>query len=216
MRGLSIPIKKYLSHPLAWLAFLILGLVPFFCLILFFYMRLEELNTFEGRMEQAHKKAIIQKIHKEKENVFLTKIKNVDHFYIDKHLETLAFLEHEVKRLQASAYDSDDMSKKRLAFLKEGSNRLLFSEEKIRHNETVQETEEKQQHPVEMNEEDLKKLLSLIEGTAIGPYLPKSNRPQLIIKNFELSKKPVSSEEDVFVVNMQLIKRESSLQPNQE
>jgi len=195
---------------MAWVAYLILGFLPFSCMILFFYTRMEKLNQYQERLEQVHKKAIVQKIHREKESAFLTKIKHADHFYIDKHLETFTFLENEIKRLQACAYEpeQEDAAKRRLSFLKEESNRLLFTEEKIRRNETIQEIEEKQQHPVEMNEEDLKKLLTLIEGTIISPYLPKENRPQLIIKNFELSKKPVSSEEDVFVVNMQLIKRE--------
>lgn len=211
MTRFSTFFKNYFSHSMVWLAYLILGFIPFLCIILFFYTRMETLNHCQERLERAHKKAIVQKIHREKENAFLTKIQNADHFYIDKNLETFTFLEPEIKRLQACAYEpeKDEATKRRLSFLKEDSNRLFFTEEKIRRNETIQEIEEKQQHSVEMNEEDLKKLLSLIEGTAIGPYLPKDNRPQLIIKNFELSKKPVSSEEDVFVVNMQLIKRET-------
>jgi len=66
-----------------------------------------------------------------------------------------------------------------------------------------------QQHVVEVNEEDLKRLLCLIEGTTIWPYGPKEGRPLLIIKDFKLSKKELFSKEKVFSLSMQLIKREN-------
>jgi hypothetical protein len=130
---------------------------------------------------------------------------------LDKNVESLTFLLPEIKKLEAIQSENPDEEQVggRLQFLKEGSNRLTFAEEQIRTNESFREIEEQQQHPVEMNEEDLKKLLCLIEGITIWPYGPKEGRPQLIIKDFKLSKKEISSQEKVFVVSMQLIKREN-------
>ncbi len=71
----------------------------------------------------------------------------------------------------------------------------------------------RQQTPIELNEEDLKRLLCLIEGATIWPYGPKEGRPQLIIKDFTLSKKELPSQEKVYVVSIQLIKRENNEPP---
>jgi hypothetical protein len=138
-------------------------------------------------------------------------LKNPDPHYLDKHVEPLTFLLPEIKKLETIQLENPDEEQiaKRLQWLKEGDNRLRFSEEQIRANALFRETEEKQQHSVELNEEDLKKLLCLIEGITIWPYGPKEGRPQLIIKEFKLTKKELSSYEKVFVVSMQLIKREN-------
>jgi len=134
-------------------------------------------------------------------------LKNPDPHYLDKYIETLTFLVPELKKLEAS--ENTEEMQKRLQFIKDGANRLVFSEEEVRMAERLREIEEKQQHSVEMNEEDLKKLLCLIEGVTIWPYGPKEGRPQLIIKDFKLSKKKLSSQDKVFVVSMELIKREN-------
>ena len=103
----------------------------------------------------------------------------------------------------------DEELKERLGFLKEGKNKLLFVEEGIERSGSLQEVEEKCKYPVEMNEEDLKKLLSVVEEVKIGSNLPPDNAPQLIIKNFELLKKPTLGSEDVFEVHLSIIKRET-------
>jgi hypothetical protein len=142
--------------------------------------------------------------------MLLTSLKNPDPHYLDKNVETLTFLLPEVKKLESLLAENPEEEQlgRRLQFLKNG-NRLIFSEEQIRTNDLFTEVEEKQQNPVEMNEEDLKKLLCLIEGITIWPYGPKEGRPQLIIKDFRLSKKELSSQEKVYVVSIQLIKREN-------
>lgn len=142
----------------------------------------------------------------------LSSLSECDSCYIDKHLETLTFLESEIKKMQMLISESsmDDATQKRLQFLKEGSNRLLFAEDKIRSKNKIREVSERQQHPIETNEEDLKKLLCLIEGVTIWPYGPKEGRPQLLFQDFHLSKKHVDAQDHVFVVTMNLIKRENN------
>ena len=71
------------------------------------------------------------------------------------------------------------------------------------------EVEEKQKHPVEINEEDLKKIISVLEGVDISPYLSPEKHPQFIVKQFDLTKKTdEDSKEKVFILSMQLLKRE--------
>lgn len=204
-------LKDRLKGPAGYYALLIAAPLAFFYFLFHFLSQLSAYNHFQDEIDRIQRKNTqLQALH-QKESLFLSALKNPDHFYIDKHLETLCFLEPEIKKLEATLKENpaDESLKKRLHFLKEGPNRLLFSEIQTRQQGHFQEVEEKQQHIVEMNEEDLKKLLSLVEGITIWPYGPKEKRPQLIIKDFQLSKKENAPQEFVYVINMHLIKRES-------
>ncbi len=204
-------LRSLLAGSAGYMALLLIAPLPLLYCLFHFFAQLFAYENLADEMQRIYiKSAQLQTLH-QKETDFLTSLKNPDHFYIDKHLETLCFLEPEIKKTEALLLDSpnDESLKKRLHFLKEGPNRLLFSEIQTRQQNHFQEVEEKQQHFVEMNEEDLKKTLSLIEGVTIWPYGPKEKRPQLIIQDFQLSKKEISSQEFVYAINMHLIKRES-------
>ncbi len=192
---------------------LILGLapIPFFLFLFHFVFGMQKLHQLEEEIDRVQARKIQAQEIQYKESALLSSLKNPDPHYLEKNIETLTFLLPEMKKLETIQLENPDeqQASKRLQFLKGGNNRLVFSEEQIRSNDVFREIEEMQQHPVEMNEEDLKKLLCLIEGITIWPYGPKEKRPQLIIKDFRLSKKELSSQEKVFVVSMQLIKREN-------
>jgi hypothetical protein len=202
------PLK--LSNTAVWLL-LASAPIPFILFLCNFIFGLQHLNELEEEMERIHVRSSQQQEIQRMESSLMASLKHPDPHYLEKNIETLSFLLSEVKKIEMLQSDvlEDERIGKRLQFLKEGSNRLVFSEEQIRTNEVFREIEEKQQHPIEMNEEDLKKLLCLIEGITIWPYGPKEGRPQLIIKDFKLSKKEISPQEKVFVVSMQLIKREN-------
>ncbi len=185
--------------------------VPFFIFLFHFIFGMQKLEQLEGEMHRIHQKMVFLQETQRKESFLLASLKNPDPHYLDKHVETLTFLLPEIKKLEAiqSEDSEDEHVAKRLQWLREGGNRLRFSEENIRANELFRETEEKQQTAIELNEEDLKKLLCLIEGTTIWPYGPKEGRPQLIIKDFKLAKKELPSHEKLYTVSMELIKREN-------
>jgi hypothetical protein len=209
---LEKPMKKSLfqSTSFFW-TMLITGPLPFIFFLFHFFFGMQKLEQAEQEMERIHLKTLHLKETQRKESALLFSLKNPDPHYLGKHLETLTFLLPEIKKLETLYAENveDEQISKRLQFLKEGSNRLQFSEEQIRNHEVFRETEEKQQHPIEINEEDLKKLLCLIEGVTIWPYGPKDGRPQLIIRDFKLTKKELPNQEKVFVVSMHLLKREN-------
>ena len=210
--------QELLKSPLSWpslstktlWAILLLAPLPFFYCLFSFFIKVGHLNQLEMRFEQLHRQSLLLQSDQKKEKHLLSFLKSPDLHYIDKHIEPLVFLLPEIKKLEAFCAENSDAEtvQKRLHFLKE-ENRLRFVEEEIRSNELFREIEEKQQVTIELNEEDLKKLLCLIEGVTIWPYGPKEGRPQLIIRDFKLSKKALSSQEKVFVVALELIKRES-------
>jgi hypothetical protein len=144
-----------------------------------------------------------------RQHSFMCALAGADPLYIDKHLESLIFLESEVKKLETQMTDTNDAVAKRLYFLKEGENRLLLSEEKIRSKDKMREVVEKMQHPVEIHEEDLKKLLCLVEGVTIWPYGPKEGRPQLLFQDFHLIRKQQPPSGAVFSLHFNMIKREN-------
>jgi len=186
--------------------FLLFAIIPIILSVFYFFSKMQELDIVEERVVVLKQKLLIQK-----EAVPLSEvnIKNSDHFYIDKHIETMTFLEPEMKRLQIDhLQDSQNEWKNQRVHFLQNSNQLLFAEENMQQNTLFQEVIERQQRPVEINEEDLKKLLSSIEGLSIGPYLPSSGRPQLFIQSFEMIKKPATLNDNIYVLNMQLIKRE--------
>lgn len=176
-----------------------------------FQWKLNKLKELEETIQILTIQAQEVSCRKQKNDSCLTAISQADQLYLDKHLENLPLLEPEMRRVEAIIQHQKENSSlaRRVEFLKSGNNRLQFVEEKRRTGSKLQEVEEKLQSPVEMNEEDLKKLLVLIEGVSINPYSPIQGRPQLIFRDFDLVKQMAPSEEEVYLIDFKLIKRES-------
>lgn len=138
--------------------------------------------------------------------------RDADHFYIDKHLETIPLLEEEVGLLSKIVENNNigqiDTVSKRLEKLTSSINALQFVESAVHAYPYFQETTEMLAHPVEVDLEDIKNILSKTEGVEIGPYTSASGRPQLIITDFKIEKKLIRENNEVFILNMKLIKRE--------
>ena len=205
---------KKMTFPLSfgYWTLLFIAPLPIFYFLCHYCLTVEHMKALDEKMEILHARKEQSETIQKRQHSFLSSLANSDPFYIDKHLETLTFLESEIKKMEAlfSETHMDEGTQKRLHFLKEGPNRLLFAEDKIRSKNKIREVMERQQHPVEMNEEDLKKTLCLVEGVMIWPYGPKEGHPQLIFQDFQLLKKRHDAADHVFVVNMNMIKRENS------
>lgn len=172
------------------------GLFPaIFCLLYFFYARIDQQELREKLNSLTMHTTLVEKTKLE-EDKRLEKLKTADPAYLEKVLAGLVFLEAEIKRLQLV---KTDPNVKRLRFFKERANSLQFIEENFRENLPFQETDIRLDHPVEMDSEDLKKLLKGIE---------EIEAPELVIKKFELSRKSPSPQEEVYLINFELIKRE--------
>ena len=149
-----------------------------------------EWNSFREKEERTavlFQKFLIAQSQKEKESAFLQKLKEASPHYIDEDLESLVFLERAGLKVHKP---------------------LRFVEGAIRRNRVLQEVEERQEGPVLMDAEDLKKALVRIERVEIPPHRPAGKAPQLLIHSLDLRKVALSSSENVFEVSMKLIKRE--------
>jgi hypothetical protein len=148
------------------------------------------------------------------EESFFNRYNHADPYFLDHKIETLRLLEKERQTIQTLINHPATAQKKqlleRLAFLSGKENTLSFTEQNPRSSHLIKETEEKQHHLVEVDEEDLKTLLALIEDRPIETHLPEENPPQLLIEQFHLQRtvSPIGTE--VFLLDMSLLKREFS------
>lgn len=191
---------------------ILVGLIPFMVALIGFFAKQNDLREVENTIEHLQQKAL----SREKKQAINMSVRNfyrdADHFYIDKNLETLIFLEPEIESLQKMGknqhFPENEQIKKRTEFLTGTGNSLVFSEGVVQSYPLFQETTETLVHPVEVNVLDLQTILSRIEGIQIGPITPLSHRPQLIILDFKIDRKGVNDKNEVFLLNLKLLKRE--------
>jgi hypothetical protein len=190
---------------------MLFGLVPLAIFIFIFINQLTHLTSIETTVATVQEAAYSREKKQAVNMAVRNNFRDADHFYIDKQVETLTFLEVEADSLQKiisnKNYPDDENIKKRLDFLTSG-NGLVFTEGVVQSNPIFQETTETLVHPVEVNVKDIRAILAKVEGVQIGNEAPGPNRPQLIILDFKLDKKHATEKNDVFILNMKLLKRE--------
>jgi len=202
----NIPLNRLLIYLVT------LGVLPILLLFFFFFGKVDELDDVENSIQNlklfAFEKEKKQSVNKAVRSHF----SEADHFYIDKNLENLRFLLPEIENLEEIIrnphFTEDEGVRKRLEFLTSPQNKLRFTESGVQSTAYFQEVIETLAHPVEVNSTDLKQILSLVEGIEIDTYKPLEGRPQLIILDFKLDKKSGGQNNDVFELNMKLLKRE--------
>lgn len=199
-----------LSRALIYL--LVLGLVPIFLSTAYFFSNKTRIEELQTSLQLAKHQLFIKEKKEAYNSTIQQQYRDADHFYIDKYLETLVFLEPEIESLQQLLKDKnfieDERIKKRIEFLTGTKNSLVFSEGVVQSTPQLQETTETLVNPVEVNLSDILKILSRVEGIDIPPFTPGPNRPQLIITEFKIEKKKTSERNEVFLLNLKLIKRE--------
>lgn len=187
-------------------------LLPVFLVGVYLWSEFNSLDRLEGRIDEVQSLALQQERRQATNITVMNHFRDADHFYIDKHLEVLTFLEPEIEALQKiiahKNFTDDEVIKKRLEFLTGPNNSMRFSEGVVQTFPQFQETTETLIHPVEVNLPDIQKILSLVEGISIGNFKPAPNRPQLIILDFKLEKKKTTDKNEVYSLNMKLLKRE--------
>lgn len=202
----NIPVNRILLY------LILAGLLPFLFVLFLFYSDKNHLADIHTTLETIQDQAFLTEKKQALNLAVRQHFRDADHFYIDKYLETLVFLEPEIETLQKIVADQnfadDDRIKKRLEFLTSSANGLVFSEGVVQSFPLFQETVETLVHPVEINVIDLQKILARTEGTDLGEFTPSPNRPQLVITEFKLDKKKITEKNEAFILNMKLLKRE--------
>lgn len=192
--------------------FFILTAFPILAAVLFLYFEYSKLQALQERFSKAARKEKLSFERKVRKERFLQRYSHADPYFLDQQIESFALLQKEKQHLGAllyhPAFPNHQAFKDRLAFIEE--NRLAFIEENIRNSSQIKEVDEKQRSSVQMDENDLQKIISLLEDIPVGPYVPPLNSPQILIKDFRLKKQETSLQTEVFEVEMELLKREFS------
>lgn len=190
---------------------LLLGLLPIIFALIDFVSTQSQVTHLKDTLENVQHMALMREKKQATNMAVRQTYKTADHFYIDKHLESIALLENEIDALQKIADQShivdDEIVKKRLDFLNT-TNKLTFSEGVVQSYPHFHETLETLVRTVEINENDLLEILTKIEGTPIGSVISPPNRPQLLITELKLDRKQIRDNSEVFLMNLKLLKRE--------
>lgn len=188
------------SNPLLLMG---LGLIPL-CLVIW---RLEEksseLQIWTKQIESLEERALSAEASKATRDTVWQKAQHSHPQYLSQVVETLPLLKPELNRVQALAwqYPSNTALQERLSFLQGDKNRIRFIQAAERSGPFFQETEHKMQNSVQMNEDDLRNFLSVIEDK------DAKDRPILFIKTFDLQRVKEKADEIVYNVQVELIKR---------
>lgn len=204
-------IKKFLEHLplnrcLTYLVFL--GFVPLAFAVLHYVKQKREWDIVSEQIMAtrylSETKAQKQYINSSVRAVY----SEADQFYLENQLESLPLLKKEKENLEhllnSPTFTGNEAAEKRYARLSSQVNRFEFLQGNVQSAENIQEAVCTLAHPVEIDTYDLKEILSRIEGNRKG-------KPQLIVTDFKLIKKTQPSGNEVFELNMKLLRREFHL-----
>ncbi len=164
--------------------------------------------------KQSHLKALYRQIRPLKQTAALLKenqlqqqkkwetLQQSNPLYLSQSVERLSLLSRERDRVEilSKHYPENPFLQERLSFFQEEKNQIRFIPLIKRPGHYFLETELKLQNTVQMNEDDLRKFLFALEGEI-------KEKPSLMIKHFELTKKKEKGEEFVYTIEAELIQR---------
>jgi hypothetical protein len=190
---------------------IIIGLLPCFVVLSTTLSRQQTLSEYRQQVAFIQDKGLTKQNKQALNRRVRASISDADHFYIDKHLETLVFLQPEIQMLEkaaeATGIADNQAVKQRLEYLK-SENRIQFTEAAVQTFDGIQEVGETLIQPVEINLFDLQKLLVNIEGRTIAGLEPPAGRPQLIVLDCRIEKKIIIEGHETLSLFLKLLKRE--------
>jgi len=137
---------------------------------------------------------------------------SADPSFLKTHLESLVFLKKEVSLLnKVRAQPSFSRFKpiiKRVNFLTKGENSLNFTQESKSERDQIKEEVLKLKHPVSVDIQDVKKILTAIEGVWIPPNLRIPYSPWFCFKTFSLTKQHLTESREAYQLEMEVISRQ--------
>lgn len=170
----------------------------------------QEVDDVERRIGRLDRETQTKDIKRAANNLVRSYYADADRFYLEKQVQSVELLKDQrrdlEKLLQVKSVAEDPRATRRLNTLRE--NKMVFSEGMVQSYPFFNEIPESLSQPVEVDIEDIREVLAKIEGVKIGPYLPGEKRPQFLITEFRLDRKNISKDEDSYMLNLKLLKRE--------
>jgi hypothetical protein len=202
----KIPFQRLLIY------IFICSLIPAIFAGLNFLYHKKKLNVQEAYVNGIYQTILLENERQTINEIIYAHYQKANPQYIEEHLETLSFLNGEKEKIsqlqQLEVFRDHESLQKRLDFLSGKQNQLVFVEGAIETYPCYKETILSLAHPVEVDVEDLKKILSRIENLKIDSYEPMAGCPHFIITEFKLERKSHEGQDEVFKLDMKLLKRD--------
>ena len=191
---------------------LILGCIPLFFVAMNYSSEQSKQDSLSYTLSQAIQDATNKNSREFVNKQVRAQFRDSNHFYIDQEIETISPLKDEVQSLQkilsSGFHANEDAFRRRLQFHTSGQNAISFVEGSVKAYPGFQETQESLAHSVEVDSNDIKAILSRIEGVRFNEQAASSSqRPHLIITDWKMEKKKGPTQE-IYVLDVKLIKRE--------
>lgn len=189
---------------------MILGILPIALSLFNFYSKNKGLSSLVNIMHEIQETSLLRESKQATNLAVRDHYINADHFYIDKYIESIPLLSHEMAILKKISEQNhiveEESVKKRLEYLA-NTNKINLTEGAVETFPYFTETTETLLQSIEADTSDLENILAKVEGVKIGEFAPGPNRPQLIFTDFKFEKKS-QGENEIFLLNMKLLKRE--------
>lgn len=202
---------RLLLHPkFPWIV-LPFGLLPPLFVLLFAQSLSRHAKQIDRQLCFLEKKARFVMLAQQQREQFTYEFGGSDPHYLDKYVESIALLKRDTeileKILQNQDYAAFPAIEQRYHFLTGGDNRMQFSSLWENKSEFFFDKLWRLDHPVEANCDDIRNILSLLEGVKIDHFLPNPVRPQLFFTSFSLVKKDLGEASKVFTIDMEVYQR---------
>lgn len=177
-----------------------------------FYQKESLLSMIAEEVEDLKEKSSQVANQNQRKQEFKEQFKLASSDFIDQQIHPISCLQEEVSFLQTiqklPGFTSFGPINKRIQLLNSQYNKPIFIKGNDKQKLGFRETHYHLSHPIEVNEEDIQLLLSKIEGIQIADHEKKSNRPQLIVKQFCMTRKNSPNLSEAFEIDMKLLQRE--------
>ncbi len=197
----------------SYLAWVLIGIcfLPLLFILFFNHTMTERAKELDSRLRALEYNArAVAKAQKERD-FFLREFGGADESFLANYIETEVLLSRDIQLLKKISNNEEYAEYKpineRIAFLTGESNKMIFHQTTEKRGDFYKEKLWQLRRPVEMNCEDVKKILGRVEGVKIDKYLPNPLRPLLVITKFDLSLKPQDNHNKVFSVDMEILQR---------
>lgn len=203
--------KQTIPQERAILYFLLFGALPLALVFINFNARKSEIELINSRLDNTL--ALVEKQNQSERSNRQVRKKYLDKDprYVEKHIETIKPLTSEMAILEkvtgTGFFPDEQQATKRANFLKGAENKLSFTESPQKNYPKCIETEFSLSKSVEVDMQDLRKILSRIEGVSLGGEPLIETRPHLLITDFKIERKKALVCE-VYALNLKILQRQ--------
>jgi hypothetical protein len=185
---------------------IILLLIPFFFITSSIHRKYQELIKAEERIESLEIKARKTALIRSRASFFIKQLQAADKEFVKHHIESMTFLDKERKAIEV--FFKTPIMKESFSLLDRKKqleeNKISLEQVSCVEKEKIQEKVYNLKTPIEIDINDLQRLLNNIENPSA---VFSKERPQLIFQTFTLRRKKLSQSYELFECDFKLIER---------